>query len=218
MKKLLYLITPPFLFNYFKSFKSIEKNTSKRKKESLFDGESALFRNLLDNSMVYGEYGVGKSTIFAVEHSNSQIISVDTSKEWINKVDTETLNLPNYKNLKMIHIDVGELEPYGHPKNYLQSNNFSKYFKSIWELEIKPDFVLIDGRFRVACFLTCLKFGNIGTKILFDDYMDRERYHIVEQFEKPIVTNARQALFEISSERNFEMLDSYISKFEYVFD
>ena len=25
-------------------------------------------------------------------------------------------NLPNYKNLKMIHIDVGELEPYGHPK------------------------------------------------------------------------------------------------------
>ena len=59
-------------------------------------------------------------------------------------------NLPNYKNLKMIHIDVGELEPYGHPKNYSRNKNFLNYFNSIWELETKPDFVLIDGRFRVA--------------------------------------------------------------------
>ena len=47
--------------------------------------------------------------------------------------------------------------------------------------------------------------------------MDRERYHIVEQFEKPI-NNGRQALFEISAKTNIEILDGYISKFEYVFD
>ncbi len=220
MKKFIYLITPPFIFNYFKNFKLIKKSSSDEdeEKRNLFDGETTLFADLLNNSKVYGEYGVGKSTVYAVEHSNSKIISVDTSIDWINRVHAETKNLPNYKNLKMIHIDVGELEPYGHPKNYSRNNNFLNYFNSIWELETKPDFVLIDGRFRVACFLTCLKFGNIGTKILFDDYMDRERYHIVEQFEKPIINNGRQALFEISAKTNIEILDGYISKFEYVFD
>ena len=34
--------------------------------------------------------------------------------------------------------------------------------------------------------------------------MDRERYHIVEQFEKPIINNGRQALFEISAKTNIE--------------
>ena len=33
------------------------------------------------------------------------------------------------------------------------------------------DCVLVDGRFRVCCFLTSLKNAEQGTRIIFDDYV-----------------------------------------------
>lgn len=41
---------------------------------------------------------------------------------------------------------------------------------------------MIDGRFRVACFLYSLLCAETGTVILFDDYSLRFRYHLVEDF------------------------------------
>jgi hypothetical protein len=38
---------------------------------------------------------------------------------------------------------------------------------------VKPDLVLIDGRFRLACFLHPLLAAAPGTPILFDDYTNR---------------------------------------------
>src|SRR5690606_11143736 len=46
----------------------------------------------------------------------------------------------------------------------------------------RPDLVLIDGRFRRACFLSSRIFAAPGTQILFDDFADRAHYHGVERF------------------------------------
>ena len=47
---------------------------------------------------------------------------------------------------------------------------------------------MIDGRFRVACALNCFNYISDNTLIVFDDFLDREYYHIVldyyEIFEK----------------------------------
>ena len=81
-----------------------------------------------------------------------------------------------------------------------------------------PDFVLIDGRFRVACFLTTLLYAEKDTLVLFDHYVDRGIYKIVEKFIKPIQINGRQAVFRIQKSFPENELKDYISRFELVFD
>lgn len=60
---------------------------------------------------------------------------------------------------------------------------------------MKPDLILIDGRFRPACFIQCLLHVKPGTRILFDDYVDRPNYHLVEEFAKPIAYYGNLAEF-----------------------
>ena len=76
-----------------------------------------------------------------------------------------------------------------------------------------PDLILIDGRFRVLCFLTSLKFSPKGTKILFDDYRDRQFYHIVEEFCPIIDRCGRQALFESTNEVKEKITDELLLSF-----
>ena len=60
-----------------------------------------------------------------------------------------------------------------------------------------PDVVLIDGRFRVACFLTSLLKSKVGAVIIFDDYSDRNHYHVVEEFVEVSHLEQRQAIFVV---------------------
>ena len=80
--------------------------------------------------------------------------------------------------------------------------------------------MLIDGRFRVCCFLTSLKFAKEGTKIIFDDYTTRRHYHIVEEHVSRAETCGRQCLFIVppKSEIDFERLQKDIDAFRNVMD
>ena len=82
----------------------------------------------------------------------------------------------------------------------------------------KPELVLIDGRFRVACFLFSLINGSPGTKIIFDDYVNRPHYHVVEEFIKPIETCGIQALFIIPKNLDYNNIEKTIEQFVHVFD
>ena len=95
------------------------------------------------------------------------------------------------------------------------SNQITKLSK---EEQDSIDLVLIDGRFRVACFLTTLRYANPKTKIYFDDYLTRPFYHEVEEFEVPIEETTRAAVFIVNGSYDIEKLDYLINKFEYVFD
>ena len=82
------------------------------------------------------------------------------------------------------------------------------------------NFILIDGRLRVLCFLVSLKKCNSGTKIIFDDYVNRKFYHIVEELIKPSSNDGRQCLFEVGDKKDLDMikLDFLINKFNYILD
>lgn len=56
-------------------------------------------------------------------------------------------------------------------------------------------YLLIDGRFRVACFVSALVRIQKPTLILFDDYKERSEYHIVERILKPTQLVGRMAIF-----------------------
>ena len=184
----------------------------------LFDGDDSLFKDLLKNSKNYGEYGCGLSTEWVLNNTNANILSVDSSKEWIDKISSK--NVEYKKRLKLQHIDLGKVENWGRPVGYEKSYNFINYFKWIWTQDILPDTVLIDGRFRVCCFLTSIKYANENTKIIFDDYNNRPYYHVVEKFVKKEQTCGRQALFIVKNKNdiNIDLLNIEINNFHYVMD
>ena len=116
--------------------------------------------------------------------------------------------------------DLGEIGSWGRPKTYHYRHLFSEYTDFLWNQEKTPDLVLVDGRFRVCSFLTCCKKAPPGTKIIFDDYLERPEYHVVEEYLKPLKVDARQALFVIPDKKILDMdrLDSDIERFRFVMD
>ena len=73
---------------------------------------------------------------------------------------------------------------------------------------------------RVLCFLVSLKKCDPGTKIIFDDYVTRKNYHIVEELINPVSNDGSQCLFEVDDKKKLDMnkLDLLINKFNYILD
>ncbi len=182
----------------------------------LFDGNDELFKRLLVSSSKYAEYGCGQSTIWVAENTKASIHSVDSNNDWINFCQKEL----GKRKATLQWVDCGVLGNWGRPLNYEKRNNFSTYAQSIWNDDTPPDVVLIDGRFRVLCFLISLKYATEGTRIIFDDYINRPNYHIVEEFISRFEICGRQCLFIAPAKDSIdiELLDKMISKFEYVME
>jgi len=170
------------------------------------------FKYHLKKAKIYGEYGCGASTIYAISNFNGHIISVETDKKWADKVQS---NIPNEEKerININWIDVGPVLSWGYPVNMDKKNNFINYQKKIWT-EQSPDFVLIDGRFRVACFIQSILNCNIGSSIIIDDYYNRKYYHCVEEVvELKEIYGDRMALFvkdkEIDEEKAMNIYEEY---------
>jgi hypothetical protein len=182
----------------------------------LFDGNDRLFKRLARGCTRYGEYGCGASTLWVSRNTEAPIHSVDTSEDWIEfcrkKISRGGTHLE--------WIDCGGVGKWGRPIGYAKRDQFVQYAKSIWNGVDKPDLVLIDGRFRVLCFLVSLKHAGSGTNIIFDDYTARPIYHVIEEFVSRQEVFGRQCHFIVPSEKeiNREKLDWFIEKFEYVMD
>ena len=203
IKIIIKYITPPILIILARSFYPSTKSR-------LFDGrDSRLFIDNAYKAMIYGEYGIGYSTLSIRESSNSIIVAAETNKEYLLNWKTK---LTLRENDNLLHINIGEIEGLGYPKDYSMKDSFIDYFESIWSTNNKPDFALIDGRFRVACFLTSLLLSDPGTKILFDDYQ-RWHYHVIEEIIEPIDKTETQALFvrpeQVDADKIVTLRDSF---------
>lgn len=152
--------------------------------------EWSLFLEALEPAKSYLEFGSGLSTEFASTISGLRVRTVDTSADWALRVQERVR-----ADVEVIHVDLGPVGPWGRPVSYERRNFFGRYFEAGFDGGFDPDVVLIDGRFRVACFLSALLLSGPGTKIIFDDYSERPHYRVVEEVLQPKKTNSRQALF-----------------------
>ena len=182
---------------------------------TLFDGDDGLFKELIKLAEIYFEYGCGKSTEFVFKYSGSSIYAVDTSNDWVSKIKSLE-GIESSDRLNLYWVDVGCVANWGTPTSFKMRHNFKKYAELLWLNNKTPDLVLIDGRFRVSCFLNSVKFAPVGTKILFDDYTDRPFYHVVEEFCQKLDTCGRQALFEVNAKAKEQISDDVIHSFENV--
>lgn len=148
----------------------------------LSDNDKQMFYKYLDKARIYFEFGSGGSTYQACLKQNIQkVYSVESDLEWHNKL-REILN-----NNEKVHFIYNEMDTkpknLGYPGNNStpsQRKNYSEQILFINENERKNiDFVLIDGRFRVACCLKCFGVVDNDCVIAFDDFLNRSHYHIV---------------------------------------
>lgn len=197
--KILKFCVPPIFIIAFRGLRS------KLTPSELFDGDDALFKNEVREVNVYGEYGCGKSTKWVLSNTSANVIAVETSSKWVSAV--KRVNESSHHKLTIHHADLGEVGKWGRPLGYGRLNSFPEYTDFLWKQKELPELVLIDGRFRVCCFLTSLKFAEEGTKILFDDYSNRPQYHFVEKYVSPSKECGRQTMFIVPSKAGIDMVE-----------
>jgi hypothetical protein len=148
-----------------------------------------LLNDSFDRATHYLEYGIGGSTVLAAQKSLQSIIAIDSSDEWIQKVKTDIEKCVYTGNINLLHANLGATGDWGYPIDELMVKNWPQYYASPWisyrSLGHSPDLILIDGRFRTPCFLYSLLHCKTGTRILWDDYLNRPEYHFVEQVLPP---------------------------------
>lgn len=148
------------------------------------------------------EYGSGGSTVVAAERPAGRCFSVESDKDWAlgvsNWIDQ---NVPG-NSVTVHHADIGATGKWGYPnpKKRYDRQKYLEYTQSVWARPdfVHPDLVLIDGRYRVGCFLSVIAKIEKPTTILFDDYTMRRHYHVVERIFKPSqIVGGRMAVFEV---------------------
>jgi hypothetical protein len=213
-------LTPPLIWRLaYRGRKSLTRNKRNtvavgdgRPELALFDGDAEFLTRYGPSARVYGEYGVGVSTLWMARNSDASIIAVDSSREWIARVTASM----DGRSTAIRHVDLGELANWGRPRGYERRNAFQDYVRGIWNRETPPDLVLLDGRFRVACFLTSCLEAAPGTMIIVDDYTGRREYHVMEEFLDPVDVNRRQALFRVPRDFDRDFFRSEAERFLYV--
>lgn len=159
-----------------------------------------LLKERLAEANCFLEYGAGGSTMFAANIGIETIYSVESDRGFLDAVKTAVAEAGSGATLIDHYVDIGPTGAWGNPKDSSKATSWPLYASSIWSKILEdgaemPDLVLIDGRFRVACFLATLMFAKTGTMILFDDYHDRPHYHVVEKYLKPFFRSGRMAEF-----------------------
>eukprot|EP01031_Cornospumella_fuschlensis_P030526 gene30526-36892_t len=84
------------------------------------------------------------------------------------------------KRVHMSWVDIGSILAFGYPASESHKHEWPVYSESIKNLGFKTDFVLVDGRFRVASALKSLFFTNPKKSfVAIHDFFDRRAYHSV---------------------------------------
>ncbi|WP_074255735.1 hypothetical protein [Vannielia litorea] len=145
------------------------------------------------------EYGSGISTEFAATLPGKTVFSIESDSAWCEALRHRLPAPADGTHVHLRHVDIGPTGEWGRPTGTKHWSEFHTYPLSIWQEPgfQQPDLVLIDGRFRVACFAATCIFAEKPIKLLFDDYYPRPRYHCVEEMFHPVQRIGRMAEFHI---------------------
>lgn len=137
--------------------------------------DKLLFYKYLDKATHYMEFGSGGSTYQASIRPNiKSICTVESDLEWIQKIQSKI----THTSIQYNYIDIKAIpNSWGYPGKDCKPDSMKKY--SDINVRSDTDFILIDGRFRVACCLKLIGQINENCIVVFDDFLDRPHYNIV---------------------------------------
>lgn len=141
-----------------------------------------MFNKHLAKASVYFEFGSGGSTCYANSKKNiRKVYSVESDVEWMKKVQKITGN--SGKTVFFFRGLDSQPNTWGRPGPLCTKTQRVAYSDSIIKLNYRDqksiNFVLIDGRFRVACCLKAFNAVSRNCLVCFDDFLNRRAYHKV---------------------------------------
>lgn len=179
--------------------------------------EVKLLSSFLKESDNYFEFGMGGSTILANSLVKKSITSVESDKEWVQKVADNLKE--STLDLDLRYVNIGPTGGWGTPVNRNSEDLFPSYPRSLRKATNKNiDFCLVDGRFRVACFLTALDCLSADSIIAIHDYSVRPNYHLVEEFARKVASTHTLALFVRRQDANLSRVRQLIAQYEKNYD
>lgn len=166
---------------------------------TLPEAEAALLREVYAGARTVLEYGSGGSTLVAAE-GGADVWSVESDAGWAGMMRNWFAANPAKGAVHIHHAEIGETKEWGHPVDNSGFRRWPDYPLSVWDRPdfLHPDVVLVDGRFRVGCFLAALYRISRPVVLLFDDYANRPAYHRVEDLVKPRDVVGRMARFDLN--------------------
>lgn len=187
--------------------------------------EIHLFNETLSQADAYLEFGIGGSTTFAAKHKNLRCLKcIESSEDWIQLVSEQpSVSAAMAKGrLELVFVDIGSTKSLSYPRNKKHMSSWPNYSGQTFGscgIQATRRVVLVDGRFRVACFLKMLtSISSMGwsvsaTQLLIHDY-ERSSYHVVEEFADVIETRGRLALFQMKRDANVTALQEMALQYE----
>ncbi|AVX03140.1 hypothetical protein MXMO3_00596 [Maritalea myrionectae] len=182
---------------------------------------SAWFLAQLAAAKSYLEYGSGGTTFVAAQLKKpffSKESDLRFCRSVTQSIAAAGLSAPEQN---LVHADIGPTENWGYPGGFRRPNSkrlaqFDAY-SDFPEMEVAPDLVLIDGRFRVACFLKAIRAldGARDYTIIVDDYVDRPHYHCIEQFVPKAQMVGRMAVFKPTPITDLDALERQLDAYRY---
>jgi hypothetical protein len=158
-------------------------------------------QELLDGATCYLEYGTGGTTLLAGRLGVPLSYCVESDPSWLSAVEHRLKAMAPTGRHVLLHADIGPVDRWGFPTTIPLDTAAGDYALGVWRrLEAdgaSPEVVLVDGRFRVACFLASLLHARPGTRIVFDDYLDRPYYQVAETVVAPRSFHDRAAEFVV---------------------
>ena len=163
------------------------------------EAEVAFLTSIYKEAKVILEYGSGGTTRIAAGLPGKFIISVESDREWAQKLQHEIDTSKPASPVIVYHADIGPTGLWGRPVSANSWRHFFRYPLDVWETPFfrHPDTVLIDGRMRTACLAMIMLRCTKPVTVLFDDYGVRPLYHEIEKLICPSEIVGRMARFEI---------------------
>jgi len=180
------------------------------------DAEKSIFTAFIRNSDRYLEFGSGGSTCVASQFVKTSVVTVDSSEEWLKKVQ-ETCSQLGYPVVpKLVYVDIGTTGEWGVPTDASARERWPNYHRGIWSdpANRNADLYMIDGRFRVACFMQTLLHCRPDALLMFHDYSSRPHYHVIEEVSRKIAVAEDLSVF-LPGERPKDRVEKLLAEYEF---
>jgi hypothetical protein len=180
--------------------------------------EQICFSLLLKSAQSYVEFGTGGSTVLAASVITQSIVAIDSSREWLDKVASSCTRAVTKVKPRLVYADIGPTGEWGRPIDGSCMERWGLYSTEIWKIDgaDNADLYLVDGRFRVACFMETMMRCRADAIVVMHDYAPRAEYHIVEQFARPILVCSNLSAFVRRSDFDRIKAAATLERFRYI--
>jgi hypothetical protein len=177
--------------------------------------EIELLSAFLRRSSNYLEFGAGGSTVLASRLVRERITAVDSSQEWLDKARDACSAVGTAASLDLVLADIGPTGQWGYPIDKSAIARWPGYYENVWTRPAvhDVDFCLVDGRFRVACFLHSLLCCRADMLLAIHDFDNREKYHVLREIAREVAMADNLSVFlprpDVTRARISEVLAVY---------